>query len=300
MTSASIRPLCGRIAAHPLSLLMILHKCEKYYELADSLREILEDPNFFTLEEISGKRLKSVSNIAAEAYTLLKALGSVSPSVLGHVEDIADSYAVLNNSKPAFIIADLQSISSMVRTELESRKFLLIPSPDGKKIRQTKPFGKDVYLAFPSARVELTNAGTAFAVELYTASIFHLMRATEVAMRALCNDRGIAAVKGVPVHMMEWHDIIKALEDENSKIAQWPKALGQIKVQAQEFYNGATAQFRGLKDEWRNHVSHTRIDYSRSRAEDATHHVKRLMQTLATRISETSVTPTIWTAAELR
>ena len=102
----------------------------EYYELADSLREILEDPNFFTLEEISGKRLKSVSNIAAEAYTLLKALGSVSPSVLGHVEDIADSYAVLNNSKPAFIIADLQSISSMVRTELESRKFLLIPSPD--------------------------------------------------------------------------------------------------------------------------------------------------------------------------
>ena len=64
-------------------------------------------------------------------------------------------------------------------------------------------------------------------------------------MRALCNDRGIAAVKGVPVHMMEWHDIIKALEDENSKIAQWPKALGQIKVQAQEFYNGATAQFTG-------------------------------------------------------
>jgi hypothetical protein len=192
------------------------------------------------------------------------------------------------------------SVKDMVRSELEARKFLLIPPPDDKKVRQARPFGNQVYRAFPSARTELTNAGTAFAVELYTACVFHLMRAAEIAMRALCNDRGITQIKGAPVHMMQWHQIITALEAENLIISNWPNSLGEIKVQAQEFYSGAAAQFRGIKDEWRNHVSHTRTDYSRSRAEEANHHVNRLMRTLSSRISESASTPKIWTAAELR
>jgi hypothetical protein len=280
---------------------MILHKCHEYYEFCDRIADFSSILEKDLPETEFEKQLgESAFGIANDAIELLEALGDVSPTVIGYIVDLGEVWGSVGAYPLSTTLSEILSIKEMVRTELESRKFLFIPSPDDKRIRQTEPFGKEVYLSFPTARIELTNAFTAFAVELYTACIFHLMRATEISMRALCNDRRIAAIKGSPVHMMEWHEIISALEAENLKIANWPKTLGEIRVQAQEFYNGATSQFRGIKDEWRNHVSHTRSDYSRGRAEEAIQHVKILMQTLATRISETSVTPTVWTTAELR
>jgi len=288
-----------KLATRQASLLMILHKCHEYYAFAEEVTDLC-DSLAENDEERVASRKESALSIVDKALSLLESLSGVSPTVMKYIEDLGDVYDVAGLLPSSTTLSEMLSVREMVRAELESRKFLLIPSPDAKKIRQIKPFGNQIYKAFPSARTELTNAGTAFAVELHTASVFHLMRATEIAMRALCNDRGITQIKGAPVHMMQWHQIITALEAENQAIANWPNSLGEIKVQAQEFYCGAAAQFRGLKDEWRNHVSHTRTDYSRRRAEDATDHVKRLMQTLSSRISETTRTPKVWTAAELR
>jgi len=289
-----------KMAVYPVSLLMILHKCHEYYDFADELNEICTMIQLQEAKENLSKGLiKSALSVIDQALKLLHLLEGVSPNVIQHIEEVGQVYSVVGAS-PSTALSEMLSIGNMVRRELEVRKFLLIPSPDDKKVRQAKPFGNAVYFAFPSARVELTNAGTAFAVELYTASVFHLMRATEIALRALCNDRGITSIKNAPVDMMQWETIIKALETETQQIVNWPNSLGKIKVQAEEFYNGATGHFRGIKDEWRNHVAHTRTDYLRSRAEEATFHVRHLTQTLATRISETSVTPKIWTTAELR
>jgi hypothetical protein len=302
MNNIPLWKLSHKMAAHPLSLLMILHKCHEYYDFCDELADVCNliaqiKPD----EEPDENEFGAASLVAQKALALLKSLNGVSPTVLEHIEDLGNHFSeIASGLDGAYILSHMETIRNMVRAELEARMFMLIPPPDDKKVRRPKPFGVQVYRAFPTARVELTNAGTAFAVELYTASIFHLMRSTEIAMRALCNDRGMTHIKSAPIEMMQWGDIIKGLDAENLQIANWSNSLGQIKVQAQEFYNGATAQFRGIKDEWRNHVSHTRQDYSRSRAEDATHHVKRLMQTLATRISENTSTPKIWTAAELR
>jgi hypothetical protein len=301
VNNTSISSLWGKMATRPVSLPMILHKCHDYYRLSEDLNEYffalsLTDSNA-PLEDGDRTRIDSIADNALE---LARALKGIDPSVLSMVDRIQSDLKDPSTLKAGQAGKDLDSLNDILKRELESRTFLYIPAPDNKRIRQSKPFGNKVYQAFPSARVELTNAGTALAVELYTASIFHLMRATEVAMRALCNDRGITLIKGAPVEMAQWQEILAVLDQETLKIANWPRALGNIKVQAQQFYNEAVSEFRGIKDEWRNHVAHTRTDYRKPQAESATDHVKRLLKTLATRVSETDRTPTVWTAAELR
>ena len=289
------------MATHPVSLLMIIHKCHEYYALGESLNELFYDLLPWEDEKSLPDEMRDrVNESADQAVRLIRSLKGISPTVAGVVERIASDLAFSRTLSVSRARGDMERLSDILKDELSQRKFLFIPPPEDKSIRKSRPFGRAVYDAFPSARAELTNAGTAFAVELYTASVFHLMRATEIAMRALCNDRGIIAVKGAPVEMAQWNDIITELDGVSTQIGSWPKTMGTIKSQAQEFYNGAASAFRGIKDQWRNHVAHMRTDYNRPRAEEAMDNVRTLMQTLATRITETTATPKIWTAAELR
>jgi hypothetical protein len=89
------------------------------------------------------------------------------------------------------------------------------------------------------------------------------------------------------------------IRNEVAKVAQWPKTKGQLRVQATEFYGTALAEVRGFKDTWRNHIMHSRHSYIREDAIQIMTHVERFMSTLATRISEETITPKVWTKNEL-
>ena len=61
---------------------------------------------------------------------------------------------------------------------------------------------------------------------------------------------------------------------------------GKVKQSAQEFYYPALQDVRGIKDAWRNHVMHTRREYTALEADAILEHVKRLMATLAPKVKE--------------
>jgi len=295
-----------KLATRQASLLMILHKCYEYYEFSDALAQLRNDLARIKDDEEPGEEeLRLGSEIAEKAHSLLSSLKNVSPSVLAHIEEWARYYSdIVAGPTQGEILGTLESIRAMVGAELQSRKFLYIPSPDDEKIRQTKPFGNQVYQAFPSARQDLTNAGTAFAVELYTASVFHLMRSAEYGLRALAWDRRVKTLtkagRAYPLDLATWEDILRELDPEVAKIANWPRTKGQIRTQAMEFYGTAVEEIRGFKDAWRNHVMHTRGNYIREDAVQLISHVQRFMTTLASRVSEQQRTPRIWTKKQLR
>jgi hypothetical protein len=138
---------------------------------------------------------------------------------------------------------------------------------------------------------------------MHTAAVFHFMRAAEIGLRSLAKDRRISHLpkkRNAPVAMGTWEDILRELDEQIGKISNWPNTMAEVKVQAQEFYNGSITEYRGFKDMWRNHVMHTRREYLRVDALSALDHVKRMMQRLSSRISETTYTPLIWTKAQLR
>lgn len=119
------------------------------------------------------------------------------------------------------------------------------------------------------------------------------MRVTEWGLRALATDVGLMRVlkdkkrrRYVPLAWSEWEHILKQLpekvDERLGKLKPGPKKQG-----LQEFYWPAIQDIKGIRDAWRNHVMHTRREYTMLEARAIRDHVQRLMTTLTTRVSAT-------------
>ncbi len=194
----------------------------------------------------------------------------------------------------AEMLAELTLLMQTMIQELAKRKLVYIPPPNDQFFGREKLFGEQVFLAFPSVRSEIMAASNSLAADLGTAAVFHLMRIAERGMRVLAWDRRVSVVRNKPLELQQWKDILDGIQVETDKITNWPNTLGLAKTQAEEFYNGAMAEFRGFKDAWRNHAMHDRRSYNFDEAKGVMAHVKRFMQVLATQISESKRTPVRW------
>jgi hypothetical protein len=199
---------------------------------------------------------------------------------------------------------EIKYLSETLEDELKTKGFLYIPDNSVGYYENKHLFGRAVAKAFPLARFDIQEAGSALACGRYTATVFHLMCAAEHALRALANDRRVTlttkAGTPFPTQMATWEDVLRALETEIVKVSNWPKSKGDVKVQALQFYNSAIEELRAIKDGWRNPVMHARTHYLKEDAEQVMAHVQRLMKGLSTRITETTRTPRVWTKAQLR
>jgi hypothetical protein len=187
---------------------------------------------------------------------------------------------------------ELRHIKNAIVAELTKRTFVAIGLDRVAYFGQDKLFGEAVFVAFPSARQDVRNAGDCCSVELSSAAVFHLMRVAEHGLRALARDREIKLPKKAVIDLATWEDIIKQLENAESSIQSYPKSLAR---EAQfEFYHGAMMEFKRFKNKFRNRIMHTRKEYDRDEAHSALTHVREFMRILASRISENTKTPQIW------
>jgi hypothetical protein len=195
---------------------------------------------------------------------------------------------------------ELKRLQGDIMVAVYDLKFAYIPPDHAEFFEQEKPFGENVFNAFPSIRTELTAATNCLAADLPTAAVFHLMRAAERGMRILAWDRRVPKiVQNKPLELQDWKTMIEGLEEEAEKITNWPNKLGKVKTQGQEFYNTAIQEFRGFKDAWRNHVMHDRRDFNFEDAKGVLSHVSRFLKLLALRLSENKRTPLIWGKRQL-
>jgi hypothetical protein len=179
--------------------------------------------------------------------------------------------------------------------ELQKRHFLYIAPERAEYVDNDALFGSTVNATFPSAVFDIRESGNCFAAECSTAAVFHLMRAVEWGLRALCVDLGFrrlrvknkktGKVTYTPLGWVEWETILNQLKlrvtDRIAKAKRGPK-----KQIYQEFYYPALQDIEAIKDAWRNHVMHTRREYTPEDARSVFSHVKRLMVNLTTQVSE--------------
>ena len=138
---------------------------------------------------------------------------------------------------------------------------------------------------FPDAATDITQAGNCYALGLYTACVFHLMRVIEIGARRMMSD--LKARKHLPnpkraIELCEWGDLTGAI-DEAVKVLRVGSRTSMAKKDKFEFYNHAAAQFRNFKDAWRNNVSHSRREYQQGGAKDVMDNTRQFMQHLASR-----------------
>ena len=163
-----------------------------------------------------------------------------------------------NNPDVSTVATCLHALKRAVITVISNESFLLVKADRASFVDDDNLFGDAVTLAFESARQDIKEAGNCFAAECCTATVFHLMRAVEFAMRALARDRDVS-FKDKPLDEKEWGQILSALESRISALRQaartcWPS--GEVRESQIRFYNEVIQELRSFNDAWRKHVSH--------------------------------------------
>ncbi len=174
-----------------------------------------------------------------------------------------------------FLIAELHN---RVREEL-SLYHVYALTPD--KLRYAEPkepvFGADVEGAFPGASYDIEEAAKCLAFRRSTACVFHLMRVLELGLAAM------ARKFKVPHEREQWNNMIEGIE---SKIKDMnANSHGSNWRDQRDFYSGAAAHFRLLKDSWRNHTMHAREKYTEEQADATFNSTKGFMNHLSQRVS---------------
>jgi predicted RNA-binding protein with RPS1 domain len=168
----------------------------------------------------------------------------------------------------------IRALREGVEAEAESRLFLYVPSNNEVYLRNRALFGDAVNDVFSGAASDIENAGTCYALEVYTACVFHLMRVVEQGLRAL------AETLSIGFEVESWGRVIDQIEAAIKAIDQEPKSPD--KIEKQLFYSEAAAQFRYFKNAWRNHAMHAKQTYDEDQAKKIMANVREFMVYLAT------------------
>lgn len=180
---------------------------------------------------------------------------------------------------------EMDNIVAIFHDEIASRKCLFIPS-HLEQYFESEELVSDVVLdAFPNAFEEIRNSGTALSCGMFTASVFHAMRAVEIGLRSMHSAFPLAIKGNKPVELAEWREILDALSGVAFKIENLPNA-DPTKEPDQHFVSEACAQFRFFKNGWRVRVAHARATYDEAQAQEALTHVRSFFEVLAKRLKE--------------
>lgn len=185
----------------------------------------------------------------------------------------------------AAVWGDVRALKESLEHALDDYLFLCLPKNRAEFWQQESMFGVEVAARFAEANKEITQAGNCYTVRAYTATVFHCMRAVEIATRVLI--RRMGARKHLP-HALElctWGDLISALEKGLNDLSKGKRSSPSITARF-EFYNHAVGVFRNFKGAWRDNVSHARRSYNSGETKDIIENTRQFMQHLATRLKE--------------
>jgi len=169
-----------------------------------------------------------------------------------------------------------------VKAEMQAILFLRVPSDRATYYEHKGILKPSAREGFPTAYIELQKAGNAYALGLYTASVFHCSRAAEIGVRALATKLGVKFP--YPLELADWQNMLDQIA---SKIkAMGPKPKSKKKDADLKFYSEAGAQFGYFKDAWRVRVSHARENYEQDHALRILNHTCEFFEGLSERLSE--------------
>lgn len=209
--------------------------------------------------------------------------------------DRVNSASALHPNDPAAQAMAASQIRNCLVAELGRQKFLYVRQEYAGYIDQESLFGGQVKNAFPGAGFDIRESGNCLAAECPTAAVFHLMRSVEWGLRALgtklgirrlrCVNKKTGKVKYAALPWAQWEDIINQIKSRiAARITEVKR--GPKKQEYQEFYNPAVDNIERFKDAYRNHVMHTRRQYTRGEAFELFEQVRYFMTRLATKLSD--------------
>jgi hypothetical protein len=281
--------------------------CCKYFTLEDLMKRF-DLPNLIMLHhKLKGSattfRLatsQSVADIANED----KGWGELIEEMLKEVQSVCKEIGFTHAASKAFMLSThlnkgaanlpavvfaghLESLQSDLEVCMFDHTFVQVEGKVRRYLKAEEMFGAEVIGAFPKAKQDIISAGESIAVDLNNAAVFHLMHVVEWGLRAFAASVGLKRVvadkkrgKTIPTDYAQWEKILGQVRDKVDAKIDKMKA-GIRKQEAQQFYYPALLEIDGFKNAFRNHIMHTRADYTRDDAIAVWSHVERFMKNLA-------------------
>jgi hypothetical protein len=113
---------------------------------------------------------------------------------------------------------------------------------------------------FPESAQEIRFAGSSYCCSLWTASVFHSMRAAEAGLRQVYKE--LTGIEASTLDGMK--DVIKDIKTAANQIDEQKKS--SERSARSQHYSEIASTAALFKDAWRNHVAHARLVYDQPQA----------------------------------
>jgi len=268
----SIRPL--------LSLWEIM---ENFYPLSDRIRKLAYVCGVFmnmpvTMDvdaSIIGKVRESLNGIEQELHKF--ELDAASDRLDKDGADLRSDYLSV-----IFTTEKLNALIDAMLGQLRRRYYIPIPTDVAEFYEKPEAKFPLTVVMFPSASSDIKEACRCFALERYTACVFHAMGILQVGLYALAAECKVTFP--FKIELADWENVITATERKIKDMADLPKS--DQKDSDLKFYSALATQFRYFKNAWRNHVAHLREEYDKDQAHSILIHVRDFMEQAAVRLKE--------------
>jgi hypothetical protein len=174
-----------------------------------------------------------------------------------------DDFWLLNYADAERFEGCLDSIRTNFLIQMNSKLVLVFDTGHVEYLRTNEPpFGREVDDAFPKASGEIWEAAMCLAFQRPTATVFHLMRAMELAVQRLAVTLGVTKIE------KEWG---KLLADIGRAIEAMPKG------KERDTWSSIHSHLYHVKQSWRNDTMHPKTTYTEAESEAVFAAVKTFM-----------------------
>lgn len=222
-----------------------------------------------------------------EGRALRVGVTSAAVSVLGQLKDACDLLELTTSSASISAAVTqgrvghetIECLIDVVKSEMSGRLFLRVPAERANLWESDSLLSDEARKAFPASSLEIRSAGTAYACGLWSACVFHAMRAAEDALVKISDELGI-----VRSGSEQWGNVIDQIEARLRDIAKKPKA-DQEKIEKLQPLSALLIDMRLFKDAWRNQMAHSIFGYNDTMSRDILSAVSRVLEASALRLN---------------
>lgn len=196
----------------------------------------------------------------------------LSPFLNAQWDRCEERLETLKEHEAAVGIELLVQLQKGLLTQLKQQTFLMLDNAHASLFDQRDPFGDAVSALFPDTTTDIHEGVQCLALERYTASVFHMMRAAEHALRYLAREVGVANVEE-----KDFGQLVQETRDQRNAV--------KSRDPEKKWTADALASLDLFKDaRRRNPVCHARNDhYTEERARDVYNGTRAFMQSLTRR-----------------
>lgn len=177
---------------------------------------------------------------------------------------------------PLLLHNELEALQHRMLDELKRHYYYPVTEGYAAIYMNPSPWGEEVYNNFPSARLDIQNAGRSIILGQATAGVFHLMRVLEVGLKVLGREASIPWAPSWESYLSQFQKKFEAKYD--TKSVAWKRKEPLMKE--------LSGDLAAIKLAWRNPTMHIVREYSMSEGEQIYNASKTFMERLAIKYRE--------------